>query len=262
MPATRTGPTVCEDQASRMAAQQDHRDAERRQHVRRIRLRPQPLDPTDKLNAALVLQHTGVTCDGALRSESAENYLLAHYLAMSVSEAGEQDATTLVAQNHRSLPDVHRRAPEVRHQSTGRPGNRREYLPPIDRTVTDAERGATVPPLQALLARYRSDLRLASPGRPGQGPRSAPDQQHHRQRDQASASRMPNSASNTRTGSSRSRSRSCPRSHRGVPPRMRRGHGRRVRPDRRPSAVCLGDIPSSRIQIPPSEMFQGPRPGS
>ena len=42
-----------EDQASRMAAQQDHRDAERRQHVLRILASGQALDPTDKLNAAL-----------------------------------------------------------------------------------------------------------------------------------------------------------------------------------------------------------------
>lgn len=36
-----------DDQASRMAAQQDHRDAERRQHVLRILASGQALDPTD-----------------------------------------------------------------------------------------------------------------------------------------------------------------------------------------------------------------------
>ena len=154
-----------EDQASRMAAQPDHRDAERRQRVLRILATGQALDARDKVNAALVLQHTGLAiCDGALRSESAENYLLAHYLAMSAFEAGEQDAATLVAQTiDRYLTFTEGRQKygtnRLVDQETGE-----EYLPPIDRTVTDAERGRYgVPPLQALLARYKERPAPASP---------------------------------------------------------------------------------------------------
>src|ERR1044072_8492322 len=40
--------------------------------------------PEDRFNAALVLQHTGLTfCDKRLVSASADNYLLAHYLFKS-----------------------------------------------------------------------------------------------------------------------------------------------------------------------------------
>lgn len=154
-----------EDQAARMAPQLDHRDAERRQRVLRILAAGQPVDPRDRLNAALVLQHTGLAmCDGALRSESAENYLLAHYLAMSAFEAGEQDAATLVAQTiDRYLTFTEGRQKygtnRLVDQETGE-----EYLPPIDRTVTDAERKRFgVPALQALLARYKERPSVTSP---------------------------------------------------------------------------------------------------
>jgi hypothetical protein len=54
--------------------------------------------PTDKFNAALILQHTALTyCNDDLKSISSENYYLAYTLAKSSMETGNKEAAYLVA---------------------------------------------------------------------------------------------------------------------------------------------------------------------
>lgn len=109
--------------------------------------------PRDKLHAALILQHTAVhICEGQLRSISPENYLLAHHLARSAWQAGFQDARLMVAQTiDRYLSFTEGRQKYGTNRLVDLDSGE-EYLPYIDRSVTDAERAELgVPPLDTLL---------------------------------------------------------------------------------------------------------------
>lgn len=110
----------------------------------------------DKFNAALVLQHTGLTyCDGALKSLCAENYLLAHHLFSAALADGIEDARYLVAASidrYLSFTVGMQRygTNRVINESTGR-----EELVPIDRKTTDSERRRFgVTHLDSLLMQY------------------------------------------------------------------------------------------------------------
>ena len=112
--------------------------------------------PEDDFNAALVLEHTGLTfCEKRLISFSADNYLLAHYLFKSAFEAGYKDARSLVAASidrYLSFTQGYQKygTSRVNNQETGK-----EELVPIDRKTTDSERAKYgVPPLAELLKRY------------------------------------------------------------------------------------------------------------
>lgn len=112
--------------------------------------------PEDKFNAALVLQHTGMTfCEKQLVSLSSDNYLLAHHLAKSAFEAGYQEAGFLVAQTidrYLSLTAGYQR------YGTNRFRNReteKDEWSPIDRKTPDSERAKYgVPPLAELLKKF------------------------------------------------------------------------------------------------------------
>ncbi len=144
------------DQASRMAEQQDHKDDERRLRVLEILASGGVVTPKDKINAALVLQHTGFTaCNKNWKSISAENYLLAHLLVKSAIEQGAKGAELLYAQTiDRYLAMT---------QGTQKYGTNvlvdfetgEQYYPQIDRSVTDKERVKYgVDKLEVLLARH------------------------------------------------------------------------------------------------------------
>lgn len=112
--------------------------------------------PEDKTNAAIVLQHTGLTfCNNNLTSISPYNYLLAHHLAKSAFEDGYKEAKYLVAQTidrFLSFTEGYQKFGTNRliNQQTGK-----EELVPIDRNTTDAEREKYgVPPLSQLLKQY------------------------------------------------------------------------------------------------------------
>jgi hypothetical protein len=78
-----------EDQAYRRGAKVERRDEDRARLVLAELAKGSVRTPEDKANAALVLQHTGMTfCGDKLVSLSPDNYLLAHELAKSAFEAG------------------------------------------------------------------------------------------------------------------------------------------------------------------------------
>jgi len=97
--------------------------------------------PEDKFNAALVLQHTGLTyCDKQLVSKSPDNYLLAHNLFKSAFEAGYKEARYLVAASidrYLSFTEGYQKYGTNRlvNQET-----EKEELVPIDRKTPDSER--------------------------------------------------------------------------------------------------------------------------
>lgn len=92
-----------EDQRMRRAGDTDPQaqfDADQRHRLRVLELLAEGriLLPEDKMRAALLLQHTNaVFCDGQLKSESLENYLLAHFLARSAALEGHRPARRMAA---------------------------------------------------------------------------------------------------------------------------------------------------------------------
>ena len=147
---------AAEDQASRTGSNFVRTDDERRARVLELLAEGAVRTPQDKFNAALILQHTGLTfCDGALKSLSAENYLLAHHLFKDALADGVEDARYLVAASiDRYLSftaGIQRYGTNfVTNQLTGE-----DELVPIDRNVTDEERTKYgVLPLDELLSRF------------------------------------------------------------------------------------------------------------
>jgi hypothetical protein len=145
-----------EDQESRTGKTISRSDAERLKLVLKELADGAVRTPADKANAALVLQHTGLTfCGDKMISLSADNYLLAHHLATSAYETGYADARFLVAQTidrYLSLTEGVQKYGTNRfiNQTTGA-----EEWAPIDRNTTDAERAKYgVPPLEVLLRQF------------------------------------------------------------------------------------------------------------
>lgn len=111
----------------------------------------------DKLNAALILQHTGlIYCDSNLRSISAENYLLAHQLAQAALDAGNSGAANFVAvtyDRYLLFTEGYQKYGTQRliDDKTGE-----EVWAPIDPATTDTERKRyRVPALDSLKKRFR-----------------------------------------------------------------------------------------------------------
>lgn len=111
----------------------------------------------DKLNAALILQHTAlVFCNDELNSISAENYLLAYHLSKSAFENGELSAANFVAVTlDRYLLYT------VGYQKYGTQRvfddeTNEEMWAPIDSLTTDEERRKYgVPSKDSLLLRFK-----------------------------------------------------------------------------------------------------------
>lgn len=147
---------AAEDQAVRAGGADPRSDDARRKRVLEIMAGGGVTSPKDKFNAALVLQHTGLTfCDGELKSLSAENYLLAHFLFKEAMQGGVEGANYLAAASidrYLSFTEGYQRygTNRVIDQAT-----EKEMLVPIDRSITDEERALHgVPPLKELLERY------------------------------------------------------------------------------------------------------------
>lgn len=145
-----------EDQASRSGKKLARTDQERLKIVLALIGRGSLRVPEDKYNAALILQHTGLTfCDKRLVSLSPDNYLLAHNLFKSAFEAGYKDARYLVAASidrYLSFTEGYQKygTNRINNQETGK-----EELVPIDRKTSDSERARYgVPPLSELLKQY------------------------------------------------------------------------------------------------------------
>jgi len=145
-----------EDQDSRTGKEVVRTDAERVKIVLAQISQGALKIPEDNFNAALVLQHTGLTfCEKRLISKSPDNYLLAHYLFKNAFEAGYKDARILVAASidrYLSFTEGYQKygTNRLTNQETGK-----EELVPIDRNTPDSERAKCgVPPLSELLKRY------------------------------------------------------------------------------------------------------------
>jgi len=122
--------------------------------------------PEDQFAAALVLDHSPMTFRGELLvAKSPHDYLLAHYLAQSAFERGNQDARVLVAQaidRYLSMTAGYQKYGTNRfiNQKTGQ-----EELAPVDRNTTDAERAVYgIKPLAELLKQYPEAPRRPPPG--------------------------------------------------------------------------------------------------
>ena len=154
-----------EDQDFRAGKKVSRTDHERAQLVLSVIAAGQVMGPEDKVNAALVLQHTELTfCGERLVSRSADNYLLAHYLAKSAFESGFDKARYLVAQTidrYLSFTEGYQKygTNRVINQVTGK-----EELVPIDRKTSDAERAKYgVPPLAELLKTFPEQMPSKKP---------------------------------------------------------------------------------------------------
>jgi hypothetical protein len=154
-----------EDQASRRGQTFARTDADRVKVVLAELAKSSVRTPEDKANAALVLQHTGMTfCGEELVSLSPDNYLLAHHLANAALDAGYEQARFLVAQTidrYLSMTEGMQKFGTNRfiNQETGA-----EEWAPIDRNTTDAERAKYgVPPLAQLLKQFPEQKRKEKP---------------------------------------------------------------------------------------------------
>ena len=75
-------------------------DFEHRKRVLELLAQGKITTPKDKLNAALILQHTNLGyCEDRLISESVDNYLLGSMLSKDAYENGLEDAKTMYAAN-------------------------------------------------------------------------------------------------------------------------------------------------------------------
>jgi hypothetical protein len=145
-----------EDQDSRTGKTIARTDDERRKIVLEIIGKGELKGPQDKFDAALILQHTGMTfCDDRLVSYSADNYLIAHYLFQSAYDGGIKDALYLIAA---SMDRYLSMTVGTQKYGTNREYNQKtekEEWAPIDRKTTDAERAKYgIPPLSELLKQY------------------------------------------------------------------------------------------------------------
>ncbi len=145
-----------EDQDSRTGKTIARTDDERRKLVLEMIGKGELKGPQDKFDAALILQHTGMTfCDDRLVSYSTDNYLIAHYLFQSAYDGGIKDALYLIAA---SMDRYLSMTVGTQKYGTNREFNQKtenEEWVPIDRKTTDAERAKYgVPPLAELLKQY------------------------------------------------------------------------------------------------------------
>lgn len=145
-----------EDQDSRRGKEVARTDQERGDIVLSLLGRGELKVPEDKANAALILQHTGLTfCDKRLVSRSPDNYLLAHHLAKSAFESGYKEARYLVAQTIDRYLTFTQGYQKYGTQRLNDPETGKEGWVPIDRKTTDGERAKYgVPPLAELLKQY------------------------------------------------------------------------------------------------------------
>ena len=154
-----------EDQASRTGDSVARSDEDRIQLVLKEIGSGHVRTPEDQFNAALVLDHSPMTFrNERLVAVSPHDYLLAHFLAKSAFERGNQNARQLVAQTidrYLSMTAGYQKYGTNRfiNQKTGQ-----EELAPIDRNTTDAERAVYgIQSLAELLKQYPEAPRSPPP---------------------------------------------------------------------------------------------------
>ncbi len=110
-------------------------------------------------NAALILQHSGLSfCNGKLTAISRDNYLLASLLARAAVDKGRQSARGLAAVTLDRYLVFSGKAQKYGTQTVLDPTTNKMVVPPIDPATTDAERATWhVEPLAVFLKRVRAE---------------------------------------------------------------------------------------------------------
>ena len=111
----------------------------------------------DKINAALILQHTALEyCGDKLKSISPENYLLAYQFSKSAFNNGHKKAANFVAVTYDRYLLYTKGYQKYGTQRVFEDKTGEEVWAPIDQSTSDQERALyNVPPLDSLLAKYK-----------------------------------------------------------------------------------------------------------
>jgi hypothetical protein len=111
----------------------------------------------DKLNAALILQHTALRfCNGELVSISPENYYLAYELSKSVFDSGYKKSADMVAATYDRYLLYTQGYQKYGTQRVYDEKTNQEVWAPIDSNTTDTERKRyNIKPLKELLKEYK-----------------------------------------------------------------------------------------------------------
>lgn len=147
------------DQNTRGSTGPTDLEGDERRRFRVLELLAQGLiaTPASRYYAAMILQHTPQDLsNGRFVSRSAENYLLAHYLAKSAAEAGQKGARNLAAACYDRYLVARGRPQKYGTQFSLNPKTGRMEFDPVDPATTDAERAAwDVTPIDETLQRFR-----------------------------------------------------------------------------------------------------------
>lgn len=131
----------------------EEKDKSHRKRVMELLVDGKIKTPTDKLNAALILQHTSVVyCNDELKSISPENYLLGYILSTSAYDAGEKKAASFVALTYDRYLLFTEGYQKYGTQKVYDEKSDSFLWAPIDSTTTDEERAKyNIAPLSELL---------------------------------------------------------------------------------------------------------------
>lgn len=145
-----------EDQASRSGADVMRTDMERIKLVLQELASGRIVSAEDKASAALILDHSPMTFrNDRLVALSPDNYLLAHYLALSAVEMGYGRAKGLVAATIDRYLSMTTGCQKYGTNRFFDPETGKEEWSPIDRATSDEERAKYgIPPLAVLLKQF------------------------------------------------------------------------------------------------------------
>ncbi|HEV2105282.1 MAG TPA: hypothetical protein VGU27_06080 [Candidatus Eisenbacteria bacterium] len=134
-------------------------DEVRQQRVLALLAAGEVREPEAQEDAALVLQHSGLTiCGDKLTAVSRDNYLLAHLLAKAAAERGRRSARLLAADALDRWLVFSGKPQKYGTQTVFDPRTNRMVVPPVDSATTDAERARWgVEPLAMFLKRYHDE---------------------------------------------------------------------------------------------------------
>ncbi len=143
-----------QDQKDRMTDSDEPlepKDEMRRKKVFEMLAKNLVVTAKDKFNAAIILQHTGLTfCEGKLTSISVENYYLVYLLAKKSFEMGNKTAQYFIAAAYDRYSWL--KYGYQKYGTQGTPQDGKEVWVKIDPNTTDEERAKyRVPPLAELL---------------------------------------------------------------------------------------------------------------
>lgn len=133
------------DQASRTPPNNpdEAADAVRQRRVLELLANGKIQGPEPEYDAALILQHSGLTfADGKVTALSRDNFLLAHLLAKAAVDNGDDSARSLAATALDRYLVFSGKPQKYGTQSVYDPKTQKMVVPPIDPSTTDAERAA------------------------------------------------------------------------------------------------------------------------